>query len=184
MKSRKTPPIPQRRPSFGELDLDVGIFERRAVERMDRLVDGLGARTVVAPGEVARAVRRRTGSMALGDGRIDAVTDGVGTVYDCVGSSDSIQTAISVLAPGGTLRLIGMAGHVQLDLTPLWHKELKLAGAYAYGHEHGAGNRRTFDLAFELVQAADLGRLVTATYPLARFADAITHAADAGSRAR
>jgi threonine dehydrogenase-like Zn-dependent dehydrogenase len=147
-----------------------------------RLATDLGARTVVGPGEVARAVRRRTGSMALGDGRIDAVTDGVGTVYDCVGSSDSIQTAISVLAPGGTLRLIGMAGHVQLDLTPLWHKELKLEGAYAYGHEHGAGNRRTFDLAFELVQAKELGRLVTAAYPLARFDHAISHAANAGSR--
>ena len=34
----------------------------------------------------------------------------------------------------------------------------------------------------ELVAAADLGRLVSATYPLGRAADAIAHAADAGRR--
>ena len=37
----------------------------------------------------------------------------------------------------------------------------------------GEPPRRTFDLAFELVETADLGRLVSATYPLARFADAV-----------
>ncbi|HVN51937.1 MAG TPA: hypothetical protein VMT43_10915, partial [Acidimicrobiales bacterium] len=42
--------------------------------------------------------------------------------------------------------------------------------------------RRTFDLAFELVTAADLGRLVTTTYPLSRAADAIAHAAEAGPK--
>jgi threonine dehydrogenase-like Zn-dependent dehydrogenase len=147
-----------------------------------RLAIELGAQSVVGPSELRRAVRRRRGSMALGDGSIDAVTDGVGTVYDCVGSSDSIETALSVLAPGGTLRLIGMAGRVEVDLTPLWHKEIKLEGAYAYGHEHRVDDRRTFDLAFELVQARELGRLVSATYSLARFDQAIAHAANAGSR--
>jgi hypothetical protein len=42
--------------------------------------------------------------------------------------------------------------------------------------------RRTFDLAFELVAAADLGRLVSGHLPLRRFRDAIEHAAQAGSR--
>ena len=57
-------------------------------------------------------------------------------------------------------------------------------GAYTYGRERLAdgGSRRTFDLAFELVQTADLGRLVSATYPLRRYRDAVEHAAAAGSR--
>ena len=37
-------------------------------------------------------------------------------------------------------------------------------------------------LAFELAAEADLGRLVSATYPLRRFRDAIEHAATAGAR--
>ena len=77
---------------------------------------------------------------------------------------------------------------MHVDLTGLWQREITLAGAYAYGTEEiavpgGTSRRaRTFDLAFELVEAADLGRLVSATYPLARFTDAVAHAAAAGSR--
>jgi threonine dehydrogenase-like Zn-dependent dehydrogenase len=41
---------------------------------------------------------------------------------------------------------------------------------------------RTFDLAFELSGAAELGRLVSARYPLERYREAIEHAATAGSR--
>jgi threonine dehydrogenase-like Zn-dependent dehydrogenase len=161
-------------------DIEIMAVAKHPEQR--RLASSLGARTVVEPNELVRAVRRRRGSMALGTGVIDMVTDGVAVVYDCVGTSDSIQTAIGVLAPAGTLRLVGMAGHVELDLTPLWHKEIKLDGAYAYGQERAADGRRTFDLAFELVQARDLGRLVSARYPLSRFEEAIGHAANAGAR--
>ena len=66
---------------------------------------------------------------------------------------------------------------------PLWHREIALAGAYAYGRGRPA-DAATFDLAFELVAAADLGRLVSATYPLARYEDAIAHAANAGAPRR
>jgi threonine dehydrogenase-like Zn-dependent dehydrogenase len=168
--------------ALSHLRPDVEIMAVAKHPEQRRLASSLGARTVVEPGELARAVRRRRGSMALGTGVVEMVTDGVGAVYDCVGTSDSIQTALAVLAPGGTLRLVGMAGHVELDLTPLWHKEIKLDGAYAYGREHAADGRRTFDLAFELVQAKDLGRLVSARYPLGRYEDAIAHAANAGGR--
>jgi hypothetical protein len=77
-----------------------------------------------------------------------------------------------------------MPGHVHVDLTGLWQREIQLAGSYAYGYETltDGSRRRTFDLAFELVAAVGLGRLVSATYPLARYRQAIEHAADAGRR--
>ena len=60
-------------------------------------------------------------------------------------------------------------------------REISLTGAYAYGTETVDGQRiRTFDLAAELVVAADLGRLVSATYALPRYADALAHAGSAG----
>jgi threonine dehydrogenase-like Zn-dependent dehydrogenase len=141
----------------------------------------LGAGTVVEPDEIRRGLRRLTGSMALGDGDIVRLTGGVPVVIDCVGSSSSIADALSVTRPRGTIVLVGMAGKVEVDLTGLWHKEISLTGAYAYGREPGTG-RRTFDLAFDLVRDAGLERLVSATYPLARFEDAVAHAAAAGRR--
>jgi threonine dehydrogenase-like Zn-dependent dehydrogenase len=143
----------------------------------------LGADAVVEPDEIRRGVRRLTGSMAIGGGEIVRLAGGADVVLDCVGSAGSIADALAVTRPRGLVGLVGMPGTVELDLTALWHKELRLAGAYAYGTEDTAGGRRrTFDLAFELVRAHDLGRLVTAAYPLARYADAVAHAAGAGRR--
>lgn len=147
-----------------------------------RLARELGADVVVEPDEIKRAVRRITGSMALGDGDIVRLTGGVGNVIDCVGSSASLADALAITAPRGAITMVGMPGNVEVDLTPLWHKEIMLAGAYAYGREPREAKRRTFEHAFELVQSADLGRLVSATYPLSRFTDAVNHAATAGRR--
>ena len=145
----------------------------------------LGATAVVDVGELRRAVRRATGTMALGDGDIIRLTGGADVVVDCVGSEASLADALAVVRPRGRITMVGMPGHAHVDLTGLWQREITLAGAYAYGTERvgPAGTpRRTFDLAFELVADADLGRLVSATYPLARFTDAIAHAAGAGPR--
>jgi len=144
----------------------------------------LGADVVAAPQETSRAVRRATGTLAVGDGPITRLAGGADVVIDCVGSADSLAVALEVVRPRGRVTLVGMAGHTRLDLTGLWQREVALVGAYAYGTETlpDGTRRRTFDLAFDLVAAADLGRLVTATYPLARYRDAIAHAADAGSR--
>jgi len=136
-----------------------------------RLAHAFGADQVVAPEELARAVRSATGSFVV-DGQLTA---GVGTVVDCVGSEASLVQALQVVAPGGDVIVVGMPGRVSLDLTSLWHRETSLRGCYAY-------TRADFERAMTLVADADLGRLVSATYPLDRYADAVEHAATAGSR--
>jgi threonine dehydrogenase-like Zn-dependent dehydrogenase len=148
--------------------------------RQRQLATELGADAVAAPAEAARLVRRLTGSLAYGD----QLTGGADLVLDCVGTSTSIADSLAVVRPRGRVVLVGMAGSVHLDLTTLWHRETQLAGAYAYGTETlpGGERRRTFDLAFELVEAAGLGRLVSATYPLAEYRSAVEHAAGAGRR--
>ena len=152
------------------------------------LAKALGADTVVAPSEVRRSVRRMAATMAIssgsGEGEVERLTGGADVVIDCVGSVDSLADALAVVRPRGRVVVAGMPGHVSIDLTGLWHREVTLVGAYTYGTEQlpdGAA-RRTFDLAFELAAEADLGRLVSATYPLRRYRDAIEHAASAGSR--
>lgn len=146
----------------------------------------LGADIVVEPGEVRRAVRRATKSYAVGD----TMSDGADVVIDCVGDASSIAEALAITRPGGRIALVGMPGWENVDLTPLWQREIELVGAYAYGTEHvtktglpsKTASVRTFDLAMDLVAAADLGRLVSARYPLARYREAIDHAANAGRR--
>ena len=149
-----------------------------------RLALELGADSVVLPHELTRAVRRASGSLALGDGDIIRLTGGADHVIDCVGSEESLSEALGVVRPKGRITMVGMPGQVSVDLTGLWQREITLAGAYAYGTETlpSGQRRRTFDLAFELVEAADLGRLVSATYPLSQFETAISHAATAGAR--
>jgi threonine dehydrogenase-like Zn-dependent dehydrogenase len=141
-----------------------------------------GATSVVEAGSLRRAVRLATKCMAIGDGDLERLTGGADVVYDCVGSSASISDSLAMVRPGGRIVLVGMPATVKVDLTSLWHREVSLVGAYAYGIEPLAGGRRTFDLAFELVAAHDLGRLVGATYPLSRYTDALSHAANAGRR--
>jgi threonine dehydrogenase-like Zn-dependent dehydrogenase len=144
-----------------------------------RLALELGATGVVEPGELRRAVRRATGSWILDSGQLTA---GAPLVFDCVGTAASIADALAVTAPGGTVVLLGMPGHVDIDLTGLWQREIHLVGAYAYGTEPRMEGRHSFDLAIQVVADAGLDRLVSATYSLDRFADAIEHAAAAGRR--
>jgi threonine dehydrogenase-like Zn-dependent dehydrogenase len=110
----------------------------------------------------------------------DGVGEGAEVVFDCVGSASSIDDALAIVRPREQVVLVGMPGRVAVDLTGLWHKEIRLVGAYAYGQE--STGERTFDLAFDLVAGAGLGRLVSATYSLDRYRDAIDHAANAGAR--
>jgi threonine dehydrogenase-like Zn-dependent dehydrogenase len=143
-----------------------------------RLAAALGAGTVVEPDELRRAVRRRTGSLVLDSGQL---TGGVDVVFDCVGTAGSLADGLAVVEPGGSVVLLGMPGQVNVDLTGLWQREVSITGAYAYGTERRLDHpRRTFELAFELVGEAGLERLVSATYPLDRYREAIDHAANAG----
>ncbi len=136
-----------------------------------RLAKELGADVVCSTDELPRWVRSATSSLVFGD----QLTCGAPHVIDCVGSSDSLQQALQVVAPGGEVQVVGMPGNVSLELTSLWHRETAIRGCYAY-------TRPDFDTAIELVRRMDLGRLVSATYPLKDYTDAIAHAAQAGRR--
>jgi threonine dehydrogenase-like Zn-dependent dehydrogenase len=136
-----------------------------------RLARSLGADVVCEPGELTGVVRRHTGALHIGE----QLTDGAAHVFDCVGSSDSIAQSLRVVAPGGTIHLVGMPATVSVDLTGLWHREVSITGRYAYTHTE-------FGRAFDVVRDAGLGRLVSATYTLDRYTDALQHAAEAGRR--
>jgi len=135
-----------------------------------RFAGRLGA-TVCDPDELARLVRSRSASLIAGD----QLTGGVSQVFDCVGSSASIAQALQIVAPGGEVVLVGMPSTVTVDLTGMWHREVRLTGCYAY-------RREDFDAAVELVRRFELGQMVSATYRLDEYDTAIAHASTAGPR--
>lgn len=136
-----------------------------------RLARELGADVVCSSDELPRFVRSATGSLVIGD----QLTGGAPHVIDCVGSGDSLQQALQVVAPGGEVHVVGMPSNVSLELTSLWHRETCLRGCYAYTHAD-------FHTAIDVIRHHDLQRLVSATYPLKDFTEAIAHAASAGRR--
>jgi len=147
------------------------------------LAGDFGATSALPSDQLPRAVRRHSRSLATGGTSSGRLTGGADVVFDCVGSAESIASALDVVRPRGAVVLIGMPGRLSVDLAPLWHREVRLAGAYAYGTETaGPSPRPTFALALEAVAALGTGRLVSATYPLERFEEAVAHAGAAGRR--
>lgn len=149
------------------------------------LATALGATTVVGADELLARARRLTPSNRAG--RYLGV--GFDTVIDAVGSASSMELAITAVRPGGEVVLAGMPARVPIDLAPLWHREVRLVGSYAYGTEHldaaMAGRAglepaptsiRTFALAIALAGRLGLGRLVTHRYRLADYVQAIAKA--------
>ena len=134
------------------------------------------------PDQLARAVRRHSRSLSYGgaSGVTATLSGGADVVIDCVGSPESIAQSLAMVRPRGTVALVGMPGKVTVDLAPLWHREVRLAGAYAYGTERSAGQRMTASRPSRWPSRSPPpstpGGLVSATYPLARFEDAVAHA--------
>jgi threonine dehydrogenase-like Zn-dependent dehydrogenase len=144
------------------------------------LAKTFGADATCPTPELARLIRSMTNSMAIGN----QLTGGADAVLDCVGDSASLAQCLAITKPRGQVIVVGMPAKVNLELTTLWHRETSLVGAYAYGTERVANGatRRTFDMAIELAESAKLGQLLSATYPLDEYKDAIEHAATAGRR--
>ena len=114
----------------------------------------------------------------------DSASLGADVTIDAVGSAGSITTSLETTRPRGRIVMMGIPGTMSIDLTSLWHREIEIVGSYTYGTEVlGDGSVSTsYDLAFTLVRENKLERLVTATYPLDRYNDAIRHAAEAGPK--
>ena len=143
----------------------------------------LGADEVVHPRETYTALPEILGAEArrpeLGK---PVVLGGADRVFECVGAPGTIEDAIRLCRPGGEVALVGMPGaRSSLDLTPLWHGEVRLSGAYAYGIEEYGGERtKTFELAMRIAPELGLEKLVGPKFRLSEYSEAIAAARSAG----
>ncbi len=156
-----------------------------------------GADEILPPASAVGGVRRGTRALKLEpDVGPPYLLGGVDIAIDCAGSASSLSTALRVTRAGGRVVLSGVpTGSV--DLTPLWFRELELVGTYASSvgrprpadvpadvpaqrPDDPASDRPDFVRALELAATAPLDGVVSATYPLDRWRDALDHALGAG----
>ena len=152
-------------------------------ERQRQEVLRLGADEVVHPGEIYGELPKALGaevySPELGK---PVVMDGADKVFECVGAPGTIEDALRLARPGGEVTLVGMPdARSCLDLTALWHKEVKLAGAYAYGDEEYKGERvKSFELALRIAPEIKLASLVGPRFRLQEYRKAVAAARSSG----
>jgi len=135
------------------------------------LAKAYGATEVVPPSEALGAVRRATQAFRLHPERSGPfLLGGADVSFECAGSRASLDLAFRATKARGRVVLAGMPP--RSDLSPAWFRELEVVGAYS-----GAGS---FEDSLEMLAGSDIGRLVSATYPLDRWREAIDHALSAG----
>ena len=151
------------------------------------LAQAMGAKEVVSSGVKGYSrLAKLTGSslhpIELGK---PVVVGGFPFVFECVGTSSALDDATRWAWENGTVVMQGMPAEVGADLLPVWYKQLRLIGAYAYGVEDYQGKRRkTFEIALEFLckdgLAERLTGLVRHRYPLRRYREAIVTAMRTG----
>jgi threonine dehydrogenase-like Zn-dependent dehydrogenase len=105
------------------------------------------------------------------------VEGGPSLVYDTVGASGTIRDCLALTREGGRIAIVGAAARADLDLTRLWHRQLRMTGVLVYGSvEHRGRIMDIFDASLELMRADDLGglALLTHTFALEEYRDAIS----------
>ena len=123
----------------------------------------------------AHLLRPRIGRLPVLDGGVDAV-------FDCVGSVQTLDLAMRLLRPRGTLVMLGTAGRQKVDWSLVWWRELSVLGTVVYATEKDG--RRTFATVREWLGDADYpaDMILTHRFPLERYAEALA-TASAGPRA-
>ncbi len=100
-------------------------------------------------------------------------------IYDCVGSARTIDDALRVIAPRGTLVVVGTAPRMKVDWSFVWFKEVRVQGVMMAGAHDFEGRRQpTYAIALALLERrrARLRPLLSRVYPLASYREAIAAA--------
>jgi threonine dehydrogenase-like Zn-dependent dehydrogenase len=99
---------------------------------------------------------------------------GFDRVYECVGSSQSLDDTLRFTRAGGNVIFVGVPGIAKnVDWSSIFIKELDLRAAYVYNHaeNHQGKKRKTFDIALELMEKGviDLNWMITQRFSLGEY---------------
>lgn len=146
----------------------------------------LGAAEIVpARGDYTKALADAGGTRLLKPiiGKMVGV-GGFDRTFVCIGGARGMDDAMRVTRAGGTIVLLGNSSTMNgLDWTPLWLKELTVRGSLCYGSPvHASAEHGAFAEAAALIAsgAAPLAPLLTHTFALGDYANAIATASNKG----
>ena len=115
-------------------DLGTGMALEVGASRV--LPSGPGAVESLAASDGGRVLRPRLTKVPL-------LAEGVDVVFDCVAHEETLDLALHLLRPTGTLVLVGAAGRQQVDWSLVWARRLTIAGTYNFGAEPTLDGRDT-----------------------------------------
>ncbi len=138
----------------------------------------LGAQAALssAPDELVAQVAHRTGATPLTPwSKRDWLQDGPAVVYDMIGSTQTVETSLRLLATGGTLVISGVEPPKRFEWTPLYFKELHVIGSNGFGVEEVGGvAKHAMEHYFDFVaDGLDLTPVITHRFPLDRWDEAV-----------
>jgi len=172
-------PVRLRQAPQGLIQAHPSLLPKEQLAKARKLAAELGASVVLAgpPADLVQGVAKAIGATPLEPPRgLPWLLDGVGIVYDIVGSATSLETAIRLVHSGGRVVVAGVGIPKRFEWTPIYFKEVTVVGSNAFGFEPYHGEKRhAIDIYLELAnQGLSLGHLVTHRFPLAEWRDAFT----------
>jgi threonine dehydrogenase-like Zn-dependent dehydrogenase len=138
----------------------------------------LGADAVLssAPAELVGQVGSRCGETPLRpwSGR-DWLQDGPAVIYDTIGSVQTVETSLRVVATGGSVVISGVEPPKRFEWTPLYFKEIRVVGSNGFGIEEVNGvAKHAMEHYFDFVaNGLDLTPVITHRFPLQRWPEAV-----------
>ncbi|HXW47599.1 MAG TPA: zinc-binding dehydrogenase [Streptosporangiaceae bacterium] len=138
----------------------------------------LGAHAVLSsrPDDLVAQVARRSGATPLTPwSRRDWLQDGPAVVIDTIGSTQTVETSLRLLATGGTLVISGVEPPRRFEWTPLYFKEIRVIGSNGFGIEEVAGvSKHAMEHYFDFVAGGlDLTPVITHRFPLEQWDKAV-----------
>jgi threonine dehydrogenase-like Zn-dependent dehydrogenase len=142
------------------------------------LATRLGAHAVLStvPDELVAQVAHRVGTTPLEPwSKRDWLQDGPAVVYDTIGSIETVETSLRLLATGGTLVVSGVEPPKRFEWTPLYFKELHVIGSNGFGIEEVGGvAKHAMEHYFDFIAGGlDLTPVITHRFPLERWDEAV-----------
>jgi len=142
------------------------------------LATRLGARAALSssPDELVAQVALRVGTRPLEPwSKRDWLQDGPAVVYDTIGSTETVETSLRLVATGGTLVVSGVEPPKRFEWTPLYFKELRVIGSNGFGVEEVGGvAKHAMEHYFDFIaDGLDLTPVITHRFLLARWGEAV-----------
>ena len=164
-----------------EPEAKVTVIARYASQ--EEMAKRLGAEKIIRGGDLYQAVADDTGG-SLFHGMLGSrmMLGGYDIIHDSVGSGKTFQDALRWVRGQGTIIFSGVElAAPSIDITPIWHQEIRITGINCHGQERFDGVSRTsFEWAIDLIRdgKVQVAPLISQRFPISdirRAVDAMSH---------